>query len=72
MSDGFTTEDRKMLIKTHTTVNIISELHTKTLDDHEERLRKGESFRARVIGWAAGAGILTVASAEALKIKLGL
>jgi hypothetical protein len=41
-------------------------------DDHETRIRKGEGFRARLIGWAVGAGIISVSGAEIIKTKLGI
>jgi len=72
MTDGFTSEDRKMLIETHTKVNLMEDNHVKILDDHETRIRKGEGFRNRLLGWAIGAGIITAAGAEAIKVKLGL
>lgn len=69
MTDGFTPDDRKMLIETHTKMCFIEKIHTKKLDDHEERIREGEGFRNRVLGWAVGAGITTAAAAEAIKAK---
>ena len=69
MSDGFTAADRKMLIETHTKLCLIEQTHTKQLDDHEERIRKGEGFRNRVIGLAVGSGIITAGTAEFIKVK---
>jgi len=48
-----------------------AELKTDVVD-LEVRLRKNESFRYKVIGWAVGAGLLTAGSAEILKAKIGL
>lgn len=70
MSDGFTPEDRRMLIETHTKLCLMETNHTKILDDHEKRLRKGEGFRNRIIGLAVGSGIITATTAEVIKVKL--
>lgn len=82
----FTDRDRERAQKTLTLVeqqgkinderhDLMLEQHQEFKDkfiDHEKRIRKGEGFRARVIGWAVGAGVCSAGVAEGIKIKLGL
>lgn len=44
----------------------------KQFIQHDERIRKCEGFRNRIIGWAVGAGILSVGASEIIKAKIGL
>lgn len=76
---AFTSQDRERAQKTLTLieqhVKVSDERHDdvrEILQDHENRIRKGEGFRAKVIGWAVGAGIFSVGTAEFIKTKFGL
>lgn len=68
MSDGFTDDDRKMLVETHTKINMIKE----RTDDHETRIRSGEKFRHTLLGIAAASGAGFTALVEGVKAKIGM
>lgn len=82
----FTDSDRERAQKTLTIVEQQGKLNDERYElmrgqhqefkdqfiDHENRIRKGEGFRNRIIGWAVGAGVLSVGAAEIVKAKIGI
>lgn len=70
----FTDKDRERSQKTLTLleqhVKLSDERHIEVkrlIEDHEQRLRRSETFRNRLIGWAICAGALTTGALESLK-----
>ena len=76
---NYTDKDRERSVETFTMLKAhikhnderYGELKTDVADI-EIRLRKNESFRYKLIGWAVGAGIISAGGAELLKAKIGL
>mgnify|MGYP000336108806 CR=1 FL=1 len=64
---NFSKKDRERLIETHTMMKVVVD----QMEDHEDRIRKSEKFRARLIGWVIGSGAGLTAVIEGVKTKFG-